>query len=230
MAQTGYIYKLASNDLSIKEVYVGSTKNLRVRKGQHRHRCNNENCSEYNFRVYQYIRENGGFSNWDIIQLESIEYNTRYELRARERYYIESLKASLNKAIPNRTSKEYKNDHKETRQQQSKEYYKNNMEEIKQKVKLYTEKHKEQIKQNRKEYFIEYQKKFREKNKEIKTVCECGSQYLHYTKKRHLDSKKHKDFISVLTTNMSPQNSITNCKDSDTDNRARLSVDSLTKL
>ena len=102
MAQTGFIYKLACKNPSIKEIYVGSTKNLRVRKSQHKHHCNNNN----DFMVYQFIRDNGNFENWDIIQLEQVEFNTKFELRARERHYIESLNASLNQTIPNRSHTE----------------------------------------------------------------------------------------------------------------------------
>ena len=85
MAQTGFIYKLACKNPSIKEIYVGSTKNLRVRKSQHKHHCNNNN----DFMVYQFIRNNGGFNNFDIIQLEQVEFNT-----------------SLNQTIPNRSHTE----------------------------------------------------------------------------------------------------------------------------
>ena len=61
-----------------------------------------------NFHVYQFIRANQGFDNWDIIQLEEVEYNTKHELRARERHFFELLKASLNKQVPNRTDAESK--------------------------------------------------------------------------------------------------------------------------
>ena len=83
MAQTGYIYKLCCRDPTIKDVYVGSTKNLRVRKNQHKTNCNNENLKFYNYNVYRFIRDNGSFDNWDLIQLEEVEYNTRAELSAR---------------------------------------------------------------------------------------------------------------------------------------------------
>ena len=96
MSQVGFVYKLCCIDPEIKEIYVGSTKNLRVRKSDHKRNCNNENKKEYNFNVYQFIRANGGFSNFDIIQLERVEFNTRHELHARERHYIELLKATLN--------------------------------------------------------------------------------------------------------------------------------------
>ena len=88
MAQTGFIYKLCCRDPTIKDVYVGSTKNLRVRKAEHKHICNNDLSKSYNYNVYQFIRANGGFDNWDVIQLEEIDYNTRAELHARERHFF----------------------------------------------------------------------------------------------------------------------------------------------
>ena len=106
MEKTGYVYKLCCRDPTIKDVYIGSTKNLRVRKAMHKHKCNNADSKEYNFRVYQFIRANGGYNNWDVIQLEEVDYNTKHELRARERHFFELLNASLNKNVPNRTDAE----------------------------------------------------------------------------------------------------------------------------
>ena len=108
MAQTGYIYKLCCRDPTVKEVYVGSSKNLRVRKSQHKTNCYNENYHGYNYKVYQFIRANGGFQNFDIVQLEEAYFDTKYELRARERHYLELLNATLNKCVPNRTNAESK--------------------------------------------------------------------------------------------------------------------------
>jgi hypothetical protein len=105
--QTGFIYKLCCRDVTVKEVYVGSTKNLRVRKNKHKSNCNNQNSKKYNFNVYQFIRANGGFGNWNLIQVEEVEYTTKHQLRARERFFFELLNATLNKQVPNRTHLEY---------------------------------------------------------------------------------------------------------------------------
>ena len=107
MTQVGFVYKLCCIDPEIKEIYVGSTKNLRVRKSSHKSTCESENSKDYDCNVYQFIRAKGGFTNWDIVQLEQVEFNTKYELRARERHYIELLKANLNTRIPTRTNREY---------------------------------------------------------------------------------------------------------------------------
>ena len=59
------------------------------------------------------IRENGGWQNWSMVQIERYEYNTKPELHARERHFIETLHAELNKVIPTRSKQEYRNDTKE---------------------------------------------------------------------------------------------------------------------
>ncbi len=128
MSQVGFVYKLCCIDPEIKEIYIGSTKNLRVRKGQHKYSCNNEDDNNYNCNVYHFIRANGGFSNFDIIQLERVEFNTKYELHARERYYIELLKATLNKIVPTRTDKEYYEANKEQIKENNKINYEENKE------------------------------------------------------------------------------------------------------
>ena len=88
MSKTGLIYKLVCNDIDVKECYVGSTINLTRRKCHHKHRCNNTDNNSYNLYVYQFIRDNGGFDNWSMIQIESFNFNTRSELHSRERYWI----------------------------------------------------------------------------------------------------------------------------------------------
>ena len=92
MSKTGFVYKLCCNDIEIKECYVGSTNNERVRKSDHKKRCINPNQKTHNCYVYQYIRENGGFQNWDMVRLEEFKYDDKRELHTRERYWLETLK------------------------------------------------------------------------------------------------------------------------------------------
>ena len=123
MSRTGYIYKLVCNDVEIKECYVGSTTNMKVRKWDHKHRCSDKNNTTYNIYLYQFIRENGNFENWDMIQIEEFEFHTRHELNARERYHIEQLQATLNSYIPTRTKTEWYVDNKEYTSEKHKKYY-----------------------------------------------------------------------------------------------------------
>ena len=96
----GVIYKLCCSDISVTEIYIGSTKSLRNRKARHKSACTNSADNEYCNKLYSYIRANGGWVNWDLRVIETIEYSYRHELLMRERYWIEQLKASLNCNMP----------------------------------------------------------------------------------------------------------------------------------
>ena len=91
----GYIYKLESS-FEDAGIYVGSTKDLNKRKIEHKYICNNPNSKRYNTKLYQYIREYGGFNNWFMLTIEEFEYEDKKELREREQYWIKELKADLN--------------------------------------------------------------------------------------------------------------------------------------
>ena len=67
----------------------------------------------YNIFVYQFIRENGGWDNFDMILIEEYECENRLQAEQRERYWIETLKAELNQIIPSRTRKQYYETNKE---------------------------------------------------------------------------------------------------------------------
>jgi hypothetical protein len=87
--------------------YVGMTKFFNKRKSNHKRNCSNENCNEYNYPVYQYIRANGGWEAWCIEILEIGEYNNNLEASKRERYWYELEGGELNYQIPAREIKEY---------------------------------------------------------------------------------------------------------------------------
>jgi hypothetical protein len=46
---------------------------MRRRKWQHKNACNNETYKNYYFNVYKFIRDNGGWDNWDMIEIERFE-------------------------------------------------------------------------------------------------------------------------------------------------------------
>jgi hypothetical protein len=165
------VYKLCCKDVQITDIYIGSTCNFSKRKNAHKTDCNNEKSEKYNLKLYQFIRQNGGFGNWSIIQIEAYECNNKRELEQYERYHIEKLKPALNHQIPTRTDKEYRDQNKE----QKKEYYEQN---------------KEIIAEKRKDYYEENKDKIKEKIKE-KIVCDCGSEVTIGNLSRHQRSKKH---------------------------------------
>jgi len=107
------IYKIVCKDVNIKDCYVGSTTNFNRRKQEHKYNCNNVNSKKYNLNVYQYIRENGGFSNFDIIEIERYSALDKNDLYKRERFWLEILKANLNSYNPITSEEEKKQQKKE---------------------------------------------------------------------------------------------------------------------
>jgi len=169
------IYKLCCKDPSILDIYVGSTTNFIKRKAQHKKICNNENDKRYNCYKYQFIRDNCGWNNWDMIKIKDYPTDSKRNLEMEERRIIEELKPTLNKQLPTRTNKEYKENNKESISLKRKEWDKKNIEKIKQKVKEWRE--------NNKDRYYETQSQ--------KITCPiCGSILLKRGLNRHQRTKK----------------------------------------
>ena len=86
------IYKIQCGD----EVYIGSTRDFIQRKVQHKSCCNKESCKEYNLKIYQAIRENGGWDSKNITPIELVDCETMIEARIREEYWRREYEATLN--------------------------------------------------------------------------------------------------------------------------------------
>lgn len=95
------IYKIVCKDLSISDFYVGSTSNFTKRKWAHKSACKRDS-----YPIYKAIQENGGWENWDMVMVEEYPCDNKLQCHQRERYWIESLHATLNVNIPSRTAKE----------------------------------------------------------------------------------------------------------------------------
>ena len=100
------IYKIICNDLNVKDCYVGSSMNFKQRRLRHKNNCTNATNEKYHLKVYQFIRCNGGWNNWSIVEIEKCICKNKYEAYVKERYWIETLKAILNTRIPLRTKNE----------------------------------------------------------------------------------------------------------------------------
>lgn len=87
------IYCIACKDLNVKEVYIGSTKNINKRWNQHKHNCQ----FRPHAKVYKFINENGGINNWEIEELETCDLGDRYLL---ERKHIDENINNLNSRLP----------------------------------------------------------------------------------------------------------------------------------
>ena len=86
---TGYIYEIKSMDTSVTGTYIGSCWDMKKRLQVHVSRCYNENGKKYNYPVYKYIRENGGFHTFTMKVIDSGECEDRTELVCGEQFYID---------------------------------------------------------------------------------------------------------------------------------------------
>lgn len=159
------IYRICCKDASISDEYVGSTTDKKSRKANHKISCNNQYNKNYNLPVYQFIRENGGFDNFDFIILEEYPCENKIQLKQKERYWIELRKPTLNRNIPMRTQKEYDELHKEDITERKKKYYQDN-----------------------RKYIIERNCK----NQKEKIICECGAEICKSSLSHHRKSEYHK--------------------------------------
>ena len=89
-------YKIHCKDDAIKDVYVGHTTDFNKRKRQHKRSC----VSGENKKVYRFIRENGGWNNWEMIIIGYNRCENLYDARRIEQEYFESLDATLNSVEP----------------------------------------------------------------------------------------------------------------------------------
>jgi len=93
-------YKIFCKDTTIKELYVGLTTNFVQRKHGHKQSCKNEKSTNYNCKLYNVIRNAGGWENW---QMEIIAFHNckdSHEAHKKEQEYFEMLGATLNSIEP----------------------------------------------------------------------------------------------------------------------------------
>ena len=91
------IYKIYCNDKSIHDVYVGHTTNFTKRKHQHKSVCSNLNNK---LKIYSTIRENGGWDNWNMIEIANYNCKDKTEARIKEQQHYVDLNSSLNSCPP----------------------------------------------------------------------------------------------------------------------------------
>ena len=101
------IYKIVCNDLNITDCYVGSTTDFAKRKYAHKYTCINEKRTNHNLKVYKIIRENGGWDNWSMLEIEKYPCIDGNEASLRERHWYELLNSKLNTLVPSRSNEEY---------------------------------------------------------------------------------------------------------------------------
>ena len=91
------IYKIICKDKKVSDVYVGHTTNFIKRKFQHKTLCKNLNNK---LKIYEIIRQNGGWDNWEMIEIRTYNCKNKDEARIKEQQHYEELKPSLNSCPP----------------------------------------------------------------------------------------------------------------------------------
>ena len=166
------IYKIVCKDLDVKDFYIGSTTQFNARKNQHKLNHNNPNItSKYNCKLYNCIRQNGYWDNWDMVMIEKFPCADKLEQFQRERECIEELKPTLNNNIKlNQTD--------EDKKEYMVEYRENNKEQLRLWKKNYDDKNRADI-----------NRKATEKIPcDICGIVICRSSLLRHKKRKHKDA------------------------------------------
>jgi len=156
--------------------YIGSTRDFNQRKKKHKNACNNPNNSSYNYKVYQIIREAGGWDKCEIVPIEEYECENGIQARMREEFLRKEYNALMNTNKASHNKQEYNAEYwvlnKDKLEIQKKEWYEANKVEVLEKM-----------------------------NK--KYSCECGGCYTYCNKKTHNRTQKHLKYINLLSSQLS---------------------------
>lgn len=90
------IYVIRCKNETITEEYIGSTTNFNKRKNKHKSNCCNEKDKEYNILKNVFIRENGGWDNWDMIMIEEYSCENKRQLEMKEEQIRVERNSKLN--------------------------------------------------------------------------------------------------------------------------------------
>ncbi len=192
-----FIYKIYCRDAAISHIYIGSTNNMYRRWSHHKSTCNNPKACGYNWKLYDFIRKNGGIDNWDIVVIYTKENVTKKERVELEKYYYNVFNPLLNSYKVGRTHKEYLKDN----------YDKIMLQRAGNRLK-HIEKRRAMLRKryyDNKEQFIQNSKNFYSKNKEqIKAKnnstfnCLCGATLKYGNRKQHILSANHKTNLQKI--------------------------------
>tara|TARA_R110000823_G_C15753889_1_gene482188 strand:+ start:116 stop:757 length:642 start_codon:yes stop_codon:yes gene_type:complete len=189
-------------------LYIGSTTNFNVRKGEHKTHSISENSVKKHFKVYQMIRNNGGWEMFKMIEIKKYSCNTLQEALGEEDRVMIELKSNMNSRRAVRTNKQYYEDNKETLKEKQRLYSENNKEKLKLKSLDYRRRNKDELSEKHKiyrnsnydklckkglEYYAENKERLLEKN-----ICECGGKYATTHKQTHLRTNKHIKYMNEI--------------------------------
>lgn len=92
------VYKIFCNDPEVTDFYIGHTANFNHRKCNHGK--NSRNPKYQHQKIYQVINAHGGWDNWSMVILETACLANVEEAKAREHYWVEKLRPTMNTNAP----------------------------------------------------------------------------------------------------------------------------------
>jgi len=93
-------YKIYCIDPSVNDMYIGHTTNFVQRKHAHKQGCKNTKSSNYNCKLYNFIRANKGWDNWNMEIIAFHNCDDHLSARKIEQKYFEEYNATLNSLAP----------------------------------------------------------------------------------------------------------------------------------
>jgi hypothetical protein len=85
------LYIIKCKNLNILDCYIGHTTNWTKREEKHKY-----NSIWLNTKLYRFIREHGGWDNFEMLGIELYPCNNKRQAEAKEEQLIKQHKASLN--------------------------------------------------------------------------------------------------------------------------------------
>ena len=101
-------HRITCKDKQIPQYYIGYTSwILECEERHHRKECTNAKHSNHNMKVYQFIRNNGCWENWEIKLIEEYEWQNKTQAtRRRQELIQQSPMHCLNHELEVRTDEE----------------------------------------------------------------------------------------------------------------------------
>lgn len=219
------IYKIYSDYCD--DFYIGSTKNIIKRINAHKLSCYNTNNQKYNLKIYEIIRNNGGWEKWNVKVIDTIKNISKRQAQQKEEEWRQQLNPQLNiikayttieqkKEFQKDYKKKYREENKEKVKEQKHNEYINNREKYQESMKIYREENKEKLKEQKhneyiknREKYLERAKKYKEENKNSikqkrceKIQCSCGTIFSRNDKARHERTITHQNYINKNILNL----------------------------
>tara|TARA_Y100000361_G_scaffold61774_1_gene54255 strand:+ start:1514 stop:2128 length:615 start_codon:yes stop_codon:yes gene_type:complete len=164
-----------TEDVNNTNVYVGHTiGTLQSRWSQHIWDLKNKVARKKS----QYINENGGVDNWEIVLIEEYPCKNFHHATKKEQEWVRKFSNTLNSNIPGRDLVQYRNENREQLRKEYREFYENNKEKRLKKSAEYNRRNKDY------------------RNRQIE--CECGEMISWSNAARHRQTQNHLDRMELL--------------------------------